>query len=473
MENEEFFLSIDGRLISGHSFLEVVNPADGRIFARAPDASRSQLDDAVVAARRAFPAWAALPIGDRKSLLNKIGEVILDHVDLLKRLLTREQGKPHADAEWEVRGAAAWCQGSAAPELPTVLHENSAERHSVTRRVPIGVVGAIAPWNFPLILAVWKVAPALLAGNTVVLKPSPYTPLTTLRFGELLQRVLPPGVVNVVSGGDDLGPWMSSHPGIDKISFTGSTVTGKKVMMSAASNLKRLTLELGGNDAAIVLPDVQVEKIVPELFWAAFRNTGQVCVAAKRLFVHSAIYDAVAKGLVAYSRRVKIGDGSEPGVELGPIQNRRQYCRVLELIEGAKAAGLRFLTGGTADERSGYFVPVTLIDNPPDKAAVVTEEAFGPVLPLLRFDDIDEVVRRANDSLYGLAASVWSGNEETARAVGERLRCGTVWINEAQYVSPFATFGGHGQSGLGVENGVDGLIEYTNAQTISTRRQVG
>jgi acyl-CoA reductase-like NAD-dependent aldehyde dehydrogenase len=439
MENEEFFLSIDGRLISGHSFLEVVNPADGRIFARAPDASRSQLDDAVVAARRAFPAWAALPIGDRKSLLNKIGEVILDHVDLLKRLLTREQGKPHADAEWEVRGAAAWCQGSAALELPTVLHENSAERHSVTRRVPIGVVGAIAPWNFPLILAVWKVAPALLAGNTVVLKPSPYTPLTTLRFGELLQRVLPPGVVNVVSGGDDLGPWMSSHPGIDKISFTGSTVTGKKVMMSAASNLKRLTLELGGNDAAIVLPDVHVEKIVPELFWAAFRNTGQVCVAAKRLFVHSAIYDAVAEGLVAYSRRVKIGDGSEPGVELGPIQNRRQYCRVLELIEGAKAA----------------------------------EEAFGPVLPLLRFDDIDEVVRRANDSLYGLAASVWSGNEETARAVGERLRCGTVWINEAQYVSPFATFGGHGQSGLGVENGVDGLIEYTNAQTISTRRQVG
>jgi aldehyde dehydrogenase (NAD+) len=311
----------------------------------------------------------------------------------------------------------------------------------------------------------------LVAGNSVVLKPSPFTPLTTLKIGEIAQGILPPGVLNVVSGGDELGPWMSAHPGIAKISFTGSTATGRKVMASAATNLKRLTLELGGNDAAIVLPDVDLDKVVPELFWAAFRNTGQVCVAAKRMYVHETIYDEFARRLSAYAATVQLGDGSQQGVQLGPIQNAVQFARVRDLIQSAREEGLDFLTGGKpAENGQGYFVPVTIIGNPPETSRVVTEEAFGPVLPLLRFSDNDEVVRRANDSEYGLGGSVWSGDPEKARALGERLRCGTVWINEIQHLTPFAAFAGHGQSGIGVENGVDGLLEYTNVQTISMRR---
>jgi len=317
----------------------------------------------------------------------------------------------------------------------------------------------------------WKVAPALLAGNTVVLKPSPFTPLTTLRVGELAQEILPSGVLNVVSGDDSLGPRMTVHGQIDKISFTGSVATGRKVMQSSSGTLKRVTLELGGNDPAIVLPSADIEHIIPELFWGAFRNCGQVCIATKRLFVHSDIYDAVAARLVAFAASVRMGDGAEDGVQLGPVQNRRQYERVRGLIEETRTAGYRFLAGGRFPDGAGYFVPVTIVDNPPDEAPVVAEEAFGPVLPLLKFNDVDEVVERANATCYGLGASLWTKDQETALEIACHLDCGTVWINEAMYVSPFVPFGGHRQSGLGVENGVYGLLEYTNAQTISLRRR--
>lgn len=471
MTEQPYCLSIDGRQVPGDATFAVANPATGAVVAQAPDASQAQLDQAVDAASAAFAGWAATPIEQRKALVSKLGDAIDANLDALKRVLTSEQGKPHADAEWEIGGAAGWCRATATLDLPVTVNEDTPERYSVTRHVPVGVVGAIAPWNFPVILAIWKVAPALVAGNTVVLKPSPFTPLATLMIGEIAQSVLPPGVLNVLSGGDALGPWMSAHPGIAKIAFTGSTATGRKVMASAAASLKRLTLELGGNDAAIVLPDVDLDKVVPELFWAAFRNTGQVCVAAKRLYIHDLIYDELARRLVDYAATVKMGDGSEQGVQLGPVQNALQYDRVCDLIRSAHEAGLAFLTGGEPKESSaGYFVPITIIDNPPDDARVVTEEAFGPVLPLLRFSDVDEVVRRANDTQYGLGGSVWSGDPEKARILGERLRCGTVWINEAQHVSPFAALAGHGQSGMGAENGVEGLLHYTNVQTISVRR---
>lgn len=468
---QTYNLSIDGRMVAADATFDVINPATATVVAQAPDASSAQLDAAVDAAAAAFVSWSTVPIEERKVLVSKLGDVIEANLDPLVRLLTTEQGKPHADAAWEIGGAAAWCRATATLELPTTVNEDTAERYSVTRHVPIGVVGAIAPWNFPVILAIWKVAPALVAGNTVVLKPSPFTPLTTLRIGELAQAVLPPGVLNVLSGGDALGPQMSAHPRIDKISFTGSTATGRKVMASAAANLKRLTLELGGNDAAIVLPDVDLDEAVPNLFWAAFRNTGQVCVAAKRMYVHEAIYDEFAQRMAAYAETVKMGDGSEQGAQLGPIQNKLQFERVRDLIRSAREEGLNFLTGGEPVKGDGgYFIPVTIVDNPPDTARVVREEAFGPVLPMLRFSDLDDVVRRANDSDYGLAGSVWSGDPEKARAIGERLQCGTVWINEVQHLTPFAAFAGHGQSGVGVENGVEGLLEYTNTQTISMRR---
>ena len=337
--------------------------------------------------------------------------------------------------------------------------------------MPLGVIGAITPWNFPLLLAVWKIAPALVAGNTVVVKPSPWTPLCTLKFGEMLRDILPPGVLNIISGGNDLGAWLTEHPDVRKISFTGSTGTGRKVMASASRNLKRITLELGGNDPAIVMPDVDVRKTAEALFWAAFQNSAQFCVAAKRLYVHEDIYDELARALVDYTATVKVGDGSQPDTDLGPIQNSMQFDKLKDLLRDARANGLRFLTGGEVSKGPGYFVPITIIDNPPENSRVVTEEAFGPVLPLLKFKDIDDVIARANATEYGLAASVWSKDADAARRIAARIEAGTVWINEAHTFSPHVAFGGHKQSGIGIENALEGLAEYTNAQTIVTNRR--
>ena len=474
MESEMEFdgpytMTIGGQPVAGAATLDVLNPATEQVVARAPDASREQLDAAVAAARDAFPAWAATPIEERRVLIDRLGDALFAQVEPFKRLLTAEQGKPHEDAAKEVMGAAWWLKGAATLDLPVTVNEDSDERRSETRHVPVGVVGGIAPWNFPMVLAMFKVGPALLAGNTMVLKPSPFTPLTTLRFGELAASILPPGVLNVVSGGDALGPWLTEHPGIDKVSFTGSTATGRRVMQSASATLKRVTLELGGNDPAIVLPDADVAAIAEKLFWAAFANNGQICIATKRMYVHEDIYDALKAALVAYAATVKIGDGSEQGTRLGPINNRAQYERVLDLIRDAKERGYTFLTGGDAAEVPGYFIPVTIIDNPPEDSRIVQEEQFGPVLPLLKFRDVDDAIARANASDYGLGASVWGGDEDAAFAVAERIASGTVWVNETQHLSPLAAFGGIKQSGVGIEGGVDGLLEYTNVKTLVRR----
>ncbi|HKR90371.1 MAG TPA: aldehyde dehydrogenase family protein, partial [Phenylobacterium sp.] len=303
-----------------------------------------------------------------------------------------------------------------------------------------------------------------------VLKPSEITPLTTLRLAELAAEIFPPGVLNVVSGGNDLGAWLVEHPDVRKISFTGSTATGRRIMASASGNLKRITLELGGNDPAIVLPDVDIEKTAKELFWAAFQNSAQFCVAAKRLYIHEDIYEPLSKALVDYASTVKVGDGSQQGSDLGPIQNKMQYEKLKDLLADGKAKGHRFLLGGEPTEGEGYFIPVTIIDNPPEDSRVVVEEAFGPVLPLLKFSDIDDVIDRANATEYGLAASVWSKDIDQAQAIAKRIEAGTVWINEVHTFSPHVAFGGHKQSGIGIENALEGLAEYTNSQTIVTNR---
>ncbi|MGE3143555.1 MAG: aldehyde dehydrogenase family protein, partial [Hyphomonadaceae bacterium] len=334
----------------------------------------------------------------------------------------------------------------------------------------IGVVGAIAPWNVPVALALWKVAPALVTGNTVVLKPSPFTPLTTLRICALFRDHLPAGVLNVVSGGDELGPWMTSHPDIDKISFTGSTATGKKVMASAAQTLKRVTLELGGNDAAIVLPGVDIDKVAAKLFQAAFGNSGQICIATKRIYVHADIYEPFMKAMTALGRQAKIGDGTEQGVQFGPIQNQQQYTRVKNLIDDCRVNKYRFVLGENNEiPEKGYFVPLTIVDNPPADARIVREEQFGPVLPILRFEDVEAAVALANDTAYGLGASVW-GPPSQAADIAVRLEAGTVWVNEIHTMAAGQPFGGHKQSGIGVENGLGGMLEYTNAQTIVTAK---
>ena len=467
----DYRMLIDGKMVAGAGEIDVVNPATGEKIATAPDCSAAQLEDAVAAARRAFPGWKATPIAQRSALLKAAAGVFMENADALMRVLTSEQGKPHNDAIGEMMGSAYWLATVADMSLPVTTTEDTPERLSETRRVPLGVVGAISPWNFPVILSVWKIAPALLAGNTMVLKPSPFTPLAVLKVGELLAGVFPPGVLNIVTGGDALGPMITSHPGIDKISFTGSSATGRRVMESASKDLKRLTLELGGNDAAIVMPDVDVQKVAKELFWAAFKNTGQICVATKRMFIHSAIYDELAAAMTAYAATVQVGDGAMQGTELGPVQNKPQFERVKSLLDDCRANGFRFLVGGEVDsDGQGYFIPVTIVDNPPDSSRIVKEEPFGPILPLLKFDDIDEVVARANDSEYGLAGSVWSKDTDQARAIAERLDTGTVWINEVQHLTPFAQFAGHKQSGFGVENGEEGLLEYTAPQTITLKR---
>lgn len=461
---------IDGRLVQSASTFEVVNPATEEVLATAPDASGEQLEEAVDAAGRAFKAWSETPIDERRRMMEQLGAAIDGNKEDLMRLLTLEQGKARGGAEWEIGGSAYWCSEIAKQELPVEIIEDTAEHYVERRHTPLGVVGGIVPWNFPILLAVWKIAPALMAGNTMVLKPSPFTPLGTLKLGELAQEIFPAGVLNILSGGDDLGRRMTAHPAIAKISFTGSTETGRKIMESAAGNLKRLTLELGGNDAAIVLPDVDPKSVAEQLFWTAFQNSAQFCVACKRLYVHESIYDDVLREMVDFAKTVTVGDGLQQGVDLGPIQNRPQYDKVCQLIEDAKESGLSFALGGAVPEGRGYFVPVTIIDNPPEDSRVVTEEAFGPVLPILKYSELTDVIARANNTPYGLAGSVWSKDTAKAHEVAKSLETGTVWINEAHVFAPHIPFGGHKQSGVGLENSLDGLAEYANSQTITVNK---
>jgi acyl-CoA reductase-like NAD-dependent aldehyde dehydrogenase len=463
-------MTIGGKPVFSSAFFDAINPATEEVIAKVPDATREQLDQAVAAARAAFPAWAAKPVAERQGLVALIAKTLMKNIDELSRMLTREQGKPLASAKAEIQAAAYWCAEFAKMKLEPTVMEDSETALVMVRHVPLGVVGGIVPWNFPVVLAIWKIAPALVAGNTLVLKPSPFTPLTTLRIGELLRGVLPDAVLNIISGGDALGPWMSAHPGIDKISFTGSTATGRKVMESSAANLKRMTLELGGNDAAIVMPDVDVDKLAPQLFWGAFSNSSQYCLATKRMYVHEDIYDRMAQEMVKLAASTKVGDGAEDDTKLGPIQNKRQYDRLKNLLEDCRDKGYRILAGGELPAGKGYFFPVTIIDNPPDDSRIVREEPFGPILPLLKFKTIDEVVARANDSDYGLGGSVWTGDLVQGQVIAERLQTGTVWVNEIHNLSPHRPMAGHKQSGFGVENGLAGLLEYTNPQTISIKK---
>lgn len=469
MKQTPHALTIDGKLVLSDATAPAINPATEQTICEYPLASRAQLDAAVAAARRAFKGWAQVGLSERQLMVSRLGDLIERHHEGFVELLITEQGKSRAAAKWEIGGSVHWCREVARQSLADEVVERDGNHEIVTRHTPIGVIGGITPWNFPLLLAVWKIAPALVTGNTMVLKPSPCTPLCTLWFGELAQQVLPPGVLNVLSGGNELGQWITEHPDIGKIAFTGSTATGRKVMQSAAVNLKRLTLELGGNDPAIVLPDVDPKAIAKDLFWASFANSAQFCVACKRLYVHEDVYDDVAGELVAYARTVKVGNGMEAGTELGPLQNRMQYDKVCSLLKDSREAGLKFLLGGTPERKPGYFIPVTLIDNPPEDARCVVEEAFGPVLPLLKYRDIDDVIARANDTPYGLAASVWGRDLARAEAVARRIEAGTVWINHVHVFAPHIAFGGHKQSGVGIENSLHGLAEYCNMQTVMRR----
>ena len=469
--NEEYVMSdfrllINGKLVEGAGTLDVINPATGRILTAAPRADRAQLDQAVAAAKAAFPTWSATPLRQRGALLVKLAEALEAEQDEFARLLTQEQGKPLPQAQWEIAQSIAVLRYFATLDLPPEVLKEDATQKVVRQHRPLGVVAAITPWNVPMILLMIKVAPALLAGNTVVAKPAPTTPLTTLKFGELCARILPPGVVNVIVDQNDLGTALTSHPDVAKVAFTGSTATGKKVMASAAGTLKRLTLELGGNDAAIVLEDADPKEVAPKIYAAAMFNAGQGCIAIKRVYVHDSLYDAVCDELGRLARETVVGDGLEPGTQMGPIQNKAQFERVKGFLEDARRNG-KIVAGGGVLEREGYFVQPTIVRDIPDNARLVREEQFGPVLPVLRYSDIDEVIARANDTDFGLGGSVWSSDRERAFGVAARINSGTVWVNKHLDVGLDTPFAGAKQSGIGVEMGQEGLEEFTQATIIN------
>tara|TARA_Y100001933_G_C19000607_1_gene564464 strand:- start:648 stop:2102 length:1455 start_codon:yes stop_codon:yes gene_type:complete len=462
-----YMMSIDGQLVGSNSTFEVYNPASGAVIVQAPAGSKDQMEEAIASAKKAQPAWAALSHAERSSYVSAYADALDANIEDIITLLTTEQGKPrHSMAKTEVEAAIFWVREVAKRELKSEIIEENEDHVVEISHTPLGVVGAITPWNFPILLGLWKIAPCLITGNTMVMKPSPYTPLGTLRFGEIAQKVFPPGVLNIVSGGNDQGQWMTEHPDISKISFTGSTATGKKVMASSSSNLKRITLELGGNDPAILLPGTDFEPLIPVLFDAAYGNAGQWCIAVKRLYVHESQHADFVKKFVEYASTKKVGDGMDPSTDIGPIQNKMQYEKLCSLFDDTKENGYDVKLGGDIDQTlEGNFVPITVVDNPPEESRVVQEEPFGPILPILCYKTVDEAVRKANDTDYGLAASVWGPHREDAIDIAKRIEAGTVWVNEIHIHGIDIPFGGHKQSGMGVENGQEGLAEFTNTKT--------
>lgn len=463
-----YYLSIAGGLVETNETFDVFNPATGKVLAQAPAATARQLDEAIAAANIAFKSWSAFSYDQRQTYLNAYADALEAHRDDLARLLVLEQGKPlRTMAEPEVDQAISWIRQIAAKRIPVETIEETDAHIVELHHTPLGVVGAITPWNFPVLLALWKVAPALITGNTMVVKPSPFTPLTTLRFGEIAQSVFPAGVLSVVSGDNALGAQLTNHSDIAKISFTGSTETGRHVLRSAAGTIKRVTLELGGNDAAIVLPDADYQTIIPQLFWGALGHQGQWCVGVKRLYVHRSFHADFVKAFIDFAKGVKVGDGLDPETGIGPVQNKMQFDKLKLFLDDIKANGQTIALGGEIDEsQSGYFFPVTVIDNPPEDSKIVQEEQFGPIVPIIAYDDIEEAIERANASPYGLGGSVWGCDTNLARAVAHRLETGMVWVNEIHTQGVDVPFGGHKQSGLGTEHGREGRELFTNPKTV-------
>nr|WP_254911398.1 aldehyde dehydrogenase family protein [Sphingomonas sp. CDS-1] len=472
-QSAQFYTSpgmlIDGQLVDGALSLDVVNPATGAVFARCPRADEAQFEAAVQAAAAAQPLWAAQSEDDRASRLTAFADAIEARKGEFATLLTREQGKPYPEALAEIGGAVGLLRYHSTQRLPFTVIQDNATRMVAEQRVPLGVVAAIAPWNFPVSLLMGKIAPALLAGNTVVAKPASTTPLSTLLLGEVAKDILPAGTLNIVIDANDLGGYLTAHPQIAKVSFTGSTATGKRVMASSAGTLKRLTLELGGNDAAIILDDADIQAIAPRLFRAAMINAGQVCMAIKRVYAHNSRYDELCDTLANLARAAVVGAGDQPDTQIGPLQNRQQYDLVVSLLDSAARDGT-VIAGGAALDREGFFVAPTVVRDLANDARLVREEQFGPIIPVIRYENEDDVVDMVNDSEFGLAASVWTGNAIRGVELAKRVTSGTVWVNTHLDLPPDISFGGAKQSGIGRERGQAGLEEFTQLKIINVAK---
>ncbi|MDK2758990.1 MAG: aldehyde dehydrogenase family protein [Blastomonas fulva] len=465
----DYRLLIGGELLEGDDTLEVINPALGEAFVTVPRASQRQADAAIAAAKAAFPGWSATPLEARRAHLLRLADAIAQDADRLARILTQEQGKPLAEAQGEVAWAEGYLRHYATLDLPDRVIQDDASAYIAVKHRPLGVVVGIIAWNFPLLVACWKIGPAVLAGNAIVLKPAPTTPVSALALGALCRDIFPAGVVNIITDANDLGPHLTAHPDVAKIGFTGSTATGKRIAATSADTLKRVTLELGGNDPAIVLEDVDIRQTAQAIFNGAFLNAGQVCLAIKRAYVHEAIYDAMCAELARLAEEAIVDDGLKQGTQIGPIQNKAQFEKVQGFLEAARRDG-KVIAGGAAMERAGYFIRPTIVRDVRDGHQIVDEEQFGPVLPVIPFSDVEDVIARANASDYGLGGSVWSADVEKASGIAARIESGQVWVNQHIAIGPHIPMAGFKNSGLGVEQASEGLAEYTQLQVINVKR---
>jgi len=475
-------LLIDGKWVeakSGKTF-PVEDPATEEIIAHVPAGEKSDIDAAVAAARRAFETgpWSRILPGERSRLVWRLGDLLEEHADEFAELEALDNGKPVTNARRDdVQGSinmfrymAGW-----ATRLngETIQVSSPGNWHVYTLREPVGVVGQIIPWNFPLMMAAWKLAPALAAGCTIVLKPAEQTPLSALRFGELIQEAgFPDGVVNIVTGfGETAGAALADHPDVDKVAFTGSTEVGKLIVKAAAGNLKRVSLELGGKSPAIVFPDADIEGAIAGTAAAIFYNQGQCCTAGSRLFAHKSIYDRVVEGVTVEAGKIKIGHGLDPEVNLGPLVSKEQHQRVAGFLESGRNEGAEIVTGGKVAGNQGYFVEPTVLAKTNRDMRVVREEIFGPVVCVQSFndDDLEAVAKFANDTEYGLQASVWTRNLKTAHMMARKIKAGTICINNHNYGDPAWPFGGYKQSGWGREMGKEVMEHYTETKAVAAK----
>jgi acyl-CoA reductase-like NAD-dependent aldehyde dehydrogenase len=458
---------VGGKIITDGDTFEVFDPATDTLAATCPAASLALIDQAMEAAAAAQPSWAVTELAERRRALTAIADVLERESEGLADLVALETGKPIADARFEVQAAAGGARYWAQAEIPVDVIYDDATQRVTLERVPVGVVAAIVPWNAPLALVVLKSSTALLVGDAVVVKPSPFTPLSALAFGSLVRDLLPPGVLNIIAGGDDVGAAMVRHPTTSLVSFTGSAQAGRAIMADAAAGLKRVGLELGGNDAAIVLGDADPAEVASALFQAAFMWTGQVCAAIKRLYVHRSIFEPTVAALADLARQAQLGGPYEDGVTMGPVSTRPQFERVVGLVEDAVAAGAVVHAGGAPLHRPGLFFAPTVLTGVGAGVRVVDEEQFGPVLPVMAFDDVEWAIAQANDTSFGLGASVWSSDVAMATTIARRLEAGSTWVNRHAVAGADLPFGGIKQSGLGRENGAIGLDHFCELRTVS------